>query len=95
MVESNEDPEIVTATIVRESVRAQCDNTSAPAAELRVEPPAVASTPAVLAVEVKPAELPPPRDPEASFRHLRLGICGALVVVLFLAWIWQKKSSKD
>ena len=92
MVESNEDPEIVTATIVRESARTQREKPVTPAAELRVEP-AVPSTTGVLSVEVQPTALPAAPDPEASFRHVRLGVCAALVVVLILAWIWQKKSS--
>src|SRR5574344_351682 len=92
MVESNEDPEIVTATIVRESARAQREKPETPVAELRAPPPPEAAN-GVLSVVVQPVEPQAAQDPEASFRHLRLGVCGALVLVLLLVWIAQRQSS--
>ena len=46
----------------------------------------------VAAGEVQPVQ-EPSQDAEASGRHLRIGIFAALVVVLIVLWIKQKKGT--
>ena len=63
------------------------------------DPPGVVTTSATLpeasAAEVQPVEaVPPPKDPEAAWRHTRLAIAAGLVVLLFVVWIWQKKAGR-
>ena len=36
----------------------------------------------------------PAADPEAAWRHTRLGITAGLVVLLLVVWIWQKKAGR-
>ena len=63
------------------------------------DPPGVvaASTPLsdASAAEVQPVEaVPPPKDPEAAWRHTRLAITAGLVVLLLVVWFWQKRSGR-
>ena len=56
---------------------------------------ASASAPAAEAVEVQPVgAAPAPADPEAAWRHTRLALTAALVVLLLVVWIWQKKGGR-
>ena len=36
----------------------------------------------------------PATDPEAAWRHTRLGITAGLVVLLLVVWIWQKRTGR-
>ncbi len=45
------------------------------------------------AAEVQPVESAP-ADPEAAWRHTRLALTAALVVLLLVVWIWQKKGGR-
>ena len=36
----------------------------------------------------------PATDPEAAWRHTRLGITAGLVVLLLVVWIWQKRAGR-
>ena len=59
-------------------------------------PPRVVTTSAVIpeaaAAEVQPIEtMPPPKDPETTWRYTRLAITAGLVVLLFVVWFWQKR----
>lgn len=54
-----------------------------------------ASASAAEAVEVQPVgAAPEPADPEAAWRYTRLALTAALVVVLLVVWIWQKKGGR-
>lgn len=63
------------------------------------DPPGGAATSATLpetsAAEVQPVEtMPPPKDPETTWRYTRLAITAAMVVLLFVVWIWQKRAGR-
>lgn len=90
MVESNEDPELVTMTIRRETAKANREREEAKLVSPRETQSGVST--GSLMVETHAAVPPRPVDPEASYRHMRLGICAALVVLLTVVWIWQRKS---
>ena len=51
-----------------------------------------APLPEVATSEVAPQAIP--ADPEAAWRHTRLGITAGLVVLLLVVWIWQKKAGR-
>ena len=40
---------------------------------------------------VQPEPPPPPSDPEATFRHVRLGIVAIIAIILLILWIRQRK----
>lgn len=41
---------------------------------------------------LQPEPVKPPPDPEATFRHVRLGIVAIIALVLLILWIRQRKS---
>ena len=54
-----------------------------------------ATLPETSAAEVQPVEtMPPPKDPETTWRYTRLAITAAMVVLLFVVWIWQKRTGR-
>ena len=54
--------------------------------DLNDQPPAQTE-----AQTLQPEPVQPPPDPEATFRHVRLGIVAIIVVILFFLWLRQKK----
>ena len=54
--------------------------------DLNDQPPAQTEAQTLL-----PEPVQPPPDPEATFRHVRLGIVAIIVVILFFLWLRQKK----
>ena len=40
---------------------------------------------------LQPEPVRPPADPEAAFRHVRLGIVAILVMILFFLWLRQRR----
>lgn len=40
---------------------------------------------------VQPEPAPQPSDPEATFRHIRLGIVVLITIILFFLWLRQRK----
>ena len=40
---------------------------------------------------IQPEPASPPSDPEATFRHIRLGIVILIAIILFFLWIRQRK----
>ena len=40
---------------------------------------------------VQPEPPPPPSDPEATFRHVRLGIVAIIALILLILWLRQRK----
>ena len=40
---------------------------------------------------IQPEPAKPPSDPEATFRHIRLGIVILIAIILFFLWLRQKK----
>lgn len=40
---------------------------------------------------IQPEPVKPPSDPEATFRHIRLGIVILIAIILFFLWLRQKK----
>ena len=43
---------------------------------------------------MQPEPAPPSSDPEATFRHVRLGIVAAMAVILLFLWLRQRKGLK-
>ena len=94
MVEANTDPEVVTSRIRRETRNAAAERKQE--AAMAVESPAIAvesSAVGTLAVEtVPPPPPPPPVDADTAFRRGRLGVVGAIVLVLFWMWLRQRRA---
>ena len=42
---------------------------------------------------IQPEPVKPPSDPDATFRHIRLGIVALIVVILFFLWLRLRKSN--
>ena len=40
---------------------------------------------------LQPEPVKPPSDPEATFRHVRLGIVAIIALILLILWLRQKK----
>ena len=102
MIEANEDITLVTEQQIRDveqgqaqakaiaegrevhpALLAQQQTTS----DLDDQPPAQTET-----QTLQPDPVQPPPDPEATFRHIRLGIVALIVVILFFLWLRQRKS---
>jgi len=94
MVEANADPEVVTSRIKRETRNAAAEREQE--AAMAVESPAIAedsSAAGTLAVETVPPEPPPPPvDADTAFRRGRLGVVAVVVLVLFWAWLRQRRA---
>ena len=94
MVEANADPEVVTSRIKRETRNAAAEREQE--AAMAVESPVIAvesSAAGTLAVETVPPEPPPPPvDPDTAFRRGRLGVVAVIVLVLFWAWLRQRRA---
>jgi len=94
MVEANADPEVVTSRIKRETRNAAVEREQE--AAMAVESPAIAvesSAAGTLAVETVPPEPPPPPvDADTAFRRGRLGVVAVIVLVLFWAWLRQRRA---
>ena len=101
MIEANEDISLVTEQQLRDIEQGQAqakaiaegreihpallaqqsnvqDSTEQPAAETGTQ-------------ILQPEPVKPPSDPEATFRHVRLGIVALIAIVLFILWIRQRK----
>lgn len=101
MVEANEDATAVTMKIRRETrvakERAAAERATTPSGELALPPPVpstVPATPAATPEATVAVPAPPPSRPvdaDASFRRARLGLVAALVLVLLLVWIMQRR----
>ena len=94
MVEANADPEVVTSRIKRETRNAAAEREQE--AAMAVESPVIAvesSAAGTLAVETVPPEPPPPPvDADTAFRRGRLGVVTVIVLVLFWAWLRQRRA---
>ena len=94
MVEANADPEVVTSRIRRETRNAAAEREQESA--MAVESPAIAvesSAAGTLAVETVPPEpLSPSVDADTAFRRGRLGVVAVVVLVLFWAWLRQRRT---
>ena len=100
MVEESEDPEIVTDRIYRETRRfreqLREEREAAGLAQdgaLSAASDASASGALVVAEAgtLQPEPPAPPADPDAAFRRVRLGIVAVIVLILFWAWIAQRR----
>ena len=95
MVEANADPEVVTSRIKRETrnAAAEREQKAAMAVEYLATAEEEPSTAGTLAVETVPPEPPqPPVDADTAFRRGRLGVVAVVVLVLFWAWIRQRRA---
>ena len=94
MVEANADPEVVTSRIKRETRNAAAEREQE--AAMAVVSPAIvveSSVAGTLAVETVPPEPPPPPvDADTAFRRGRLGVVAVVVLVLFWAWLRQRRA---
>ena len=102
MIEANEDIALVTDRQIRDVEQGQAQATAI--AEGREVHPAVleaaSATPAIdlasppIEVTAQTIQQPqkPPANPDTAMRHLRLSIVAVIVLILFLAWLRQKKS---
>ena len=102
MIEANEDISLVTEQQLRDVEQGQAQAKAI--AEGREIHPALlaqaqADSPAdqlpdqtAQAQTLQPEPVQPPPDPEASFRHVRLGIVAIIALVLLILWIRQRKS---
>jgi len=94
MVEANADPEVVTSRIKRETRNAATEREQE--AAMAVESPAIAvesSAAGTLVVETVPPEpLSPSVDADTAFRRGRLGVVAVVVLVLFWAWLRQRRA---
>ena len=91
MVEANTDPQVVTSRILRETRAAEEERRLEQPAPSVAEP--VPEAPGTHAVETTP--VPPPREPvdaDAAYRHGRLAVVAAIVLVLLLVWLRQRRS---
>jgi len=96
MVEENEDAAFVTERIERETrnfaaMRAAEDSRqkSSPA-QLSADD---AATDESVVMVVPPPVQTRPADADTAFRHARLGVTAALVLLLMLVWIIQRRST--
>ena len=65
------------------------------AAEAAAEASAETAQEAEATIAVDPsAQQPEQQDPGAAGRHMRLGVCACIVVVLLFAWVIQRKNGK-
>lgn len=100
MVEANEDALAVTMKIRRETRvaqgRAAAERAAAAADGLQLPPPIPSADPA-LRVEAKahvavPSHEPSrPVDADVAFRRARIGVAAAVVLVLLLVWVAQRR----
>ena len=104
MVEAHEDPVTVHLTRTRaheDALRAQAAQNTAAAATADIgtlvdalDAPVSFPAPAGQALMTEtPAPASSALD-DATFRQLRLGITAMLVLVLLVAWMWQKRSAR-
>jgi hypothetical protein len=102
MIEANEDITLVAEQQVRD-VEQGMAQAKAIAEGREIHPALLAQPQANSPADQLPAQaehahtlqqepVQPPPDPEATFRHVRLGIVVAVTLVLFLLWLRQKKS---
>ena len=101
MIEANEDISLVTERQVRD-VEQATEQAKAIAEGREIHPALLAqsqesSAPAIpqsdqpLAQTIQQSAPEKPADPDAAFRHVRLGIVAVIVLVLFLLWFRQRK----
>lgn len=97
MIEANEDISLVTERQMRDVEEGQAQ-AKAIAEGREVHPALLAQKsdgyvpsgqPASEALQPEPVR--PPADPEAAFRHVRLGIVAILVMILFFLWLRQRR----
>ena len=101
MIEANEDISLVTEQQLRDVEQGQAQ-AKAIAEGREVHPALLAQqqtttdldTPQsadTKAQTLQPGPVQPPPDPEATFRHVRLGIVAIIALVLLILWIRQRK----
>ncbi len=101
MIEANEDITLVAEQQVRDVERGMAQAKAI--AEGREIHPALLAQPQTdspadqppaqteHAQTLQPGPVQPPPDPEATFRHVRLGIVAIIVIILFILWLRQRK----
>lgn len=101
MIEANEDITLVTEQQIRDVEQGQAQAKAI--AEGREIHPALlaqlsnapASTdqpsPETKTQTLQPEPVQSPADPDATFRHVRLGIVALIVVILFFLWLRQRR----
>ena len=101
MIEANEDITLVTEQQLRDVEHGQAQ-AKAIAEGREIHPALLAqqqTTPSsddppsseTIAQTLQPEPVKPPSDPDATFRHVRLGIVAIIVLILLILWIRQRK----
>ena len=101
MIEANEDITLVTEQQVRDVEQGQAQ-ARAIAEDREIHPALLAQqsnapaptdqpSPETETQTLQPEPVKTPADPEATFRHLRLGIVALIVVILFFIWLRQRR----
>ena len=102
MIEANEDITLVAEQQVRDVERGMAQAKAiaegreihpALLAQSQADSPAdqLPGQTASQAQTLQPEPVQSPADPEASFRHVRLGIVAIIVIILFILWLRQRK----
>ena len=101
MIEANEDITLVTEQQLRDVEKGQAQ-AKAIAEGREVHPALLAQQQTVpnsddhpltetAAQTLQPEPVKPPSDPDATFRHVRLGIVAIIAIILLILWIRQRK----
>ena len=101
MIEANEDITLVTEQQLRDVEQGQ-SQAKAIAEGREIHPALLAqqqtasdldnqSTTEITSQTIQPEPAKPSSDPEATFRHVRLGIVVVIAIILFSLWIRQRK----
>ena len=101
MIEANEDITLVTEQQLRDVEQGQAQ-AKAIAEGREIHPALLAQqqtapnsddqpSSETTAQTLQPEPIKPPSDPEATFRHVRLGIVAIIVIILFILWLRQRK----
>lgn len=97
MVEESEDAGVVTERIEREmrEARAAARARAEAVAGLRAEVASSGAEEPVAALRVETPPAPPPVSAETAYRHGRLGVVAVLVLVLFWAWVRERRRGRQ
>ena len=101
MIEANEDITLVTEQQLRDVEKGQAQ-AKAIAEGREIHPALLAQqqaspdtddqpSPETTAQTLQPEPVKPPSDPDATFRHVRLGIVAIIAIILLILWIRQRK----
>ena len=101
MIEANEDIALVTEQQLRDVEHGQAQ-ARAIAEGREIHPALLAqqqtapnsddqSSSETTAQTLQPEPIKPPSDPDATFRHVRLGIVAIIALILLILWIRQRK----